>query len=80
MMNGRELVEIAKDEMIWRDKIRDILRQGPRSVPEVARLLKKPSPEVMYWMMSLRKYCRIVESEEPNDEGFYEYRWIGEDS
>ncbi len=79
-MNAREKTEIAKDEMAWRDRIRDVLRQGPRSVPAVALELKRPSYEVMYWMMSLRKYGQIVESEEADAEGFYEYRWIGKDS
>jgi hypothetical protein len=80
MMNGRDTVEIAKDEMTWRDKIRDVLRQGPKTVPEVARELGRPAHEVMFWMMSLRKYGRLVESELADDDGFFAYRWVGEDA
>jgi hypothetical protein len=79
-MNAREKREIAKDEMSWRERIRGALREGPMTVPAVALKLRMPSSEVMYWMMSLRKYGQLVESEEADDEGFYEYRWIGEDS
>jgi hypothetical protein len=79
-MNVREKTEIAKDEMAWRNRIRAVLREGPRTVPAVARELGRPSYEVMYWMMSLRKYGQIAESEEADDEGYYEYRWIGQDS
>jgi hypothetical protein len=79
-MSGRETNEIAKDEMIWRDTIRDILRRGPRTVPAVAREINRPASEVMYWMMSLRKYGRIAESEGADAEGFYEYRWVEKDT
>jgi len=78
-MNGRDKTEIAKDEMVWRDGIRDILRRGPRTVPTVAEELGKPAHEVLYWMMSLRKYGWIAENEEPDNEGFYEYRWVEKD-
>jgi predicted Rossmann fold nucleotide-binding protein DprA/Smf involved in DNA uptake len=79
-MNGRETIEIAKDEMVWRDKIEAILRRGPRTVPAVARELGQPLPEVMYWMMSLRKYGHIVEGEGADGDGFYEYHWVEKDS
>jgi hypothetical protein len=76
----REKAEIARDEMVWRRRIRDVLRQGPQTVPAVARALGQPTEEVMYWMMSLRKYGQIVEGEEADDDGYYVYRWIGKDS
>jgi hypothetical protein len=79
-MNERDKTEVARDEMAWRDRIRDILRQGPRTVPAVARELKRPAHEVMYWMMSLRKYGQIAESEEADADDFYEYRWVEKDS
>jgi hypothetical protein len=79
IMNARDKTEIAKDEMTWRARIRDALRQGPRTVPAVAGELGRPSYEVMYWMMSLRKYGQIVEGEEADADGYYEYRWIGDD-
>jgi hypothetical protein len=79
-MIAREKTEIAKDEMAWRNRIHDALRLGPRTVPAVAGELGRPSYEVMYWMMSLRKYGLVAESEEADDAGFYEYRWIGKDS
>jgi hypothetical protein len=75
-MSGRDKAEIAKDEMAWRDRIREALAAGPRTVPAVAEALGRPAHEVLYWMMSLRKYCWIAESEQPDDDGFYEYRWI----
>lgn len=79
-MNGRDRTEIARDEMAWRDRIRAALLEGPRTVPAVAAELGRPAHELMYWMMSLRKYGWIVESEEPDGEGFYEYRWVEKDS
>jgi predicted transcriptional regulator len=79
-MKGRDRWEVAKDEMVWRDRIRNLLLSGPRTVPAVARELEQPASDVMAWMMSLRKYGLIAESEEADAEGFYKYRWTGKDS
>ena len=79
-MKTREKVEIARDEMAWRRRIREALGPGPQTVPAVARALRAPTEEVMYWMMSLRKYGQLAESEEADADGYYEYRWIGKDS
>jgi hypothetical protein len=79
-MNGRDRMEIAREEMVWRGRIREALSHGPQTVPALARALGKPASEVMYWMMSLRKYGQILESEEADAEGFYEYRWVGKES
>ncbi len=79
-MRGRDRREVAQAEMIWRDKIRDVLLAGPRTVLAVAHALGQPAPEVMVWMMGMRKYGLIAESEEPDAEGYYEYRWTGKDS
>jgi len=79
-MRGRDRREIAKDEMVWKGRIRDLLLAGPRTVPDVARSLGQPVPEVMVWMMGMRKYGLIAESEEADAEGYYQYRWTGKDS
>lgn len=76
-MKDRDLSEVIKEEMVVRDKIESILKNGPKTVPEVAEKLKAPTHEVMYWMMAMRKYGQIVETEEISEEGYYKYKLAG---
>jgi len=72
----RDKGEIIRDEMIIKKKIIDSLKDGPKTVPEVANIIKKPLPEVMYWMMAMRKYAQIVETDEITEEGYYKYKLL----
>lgn len=68
----RDIREIIREEMLMRDKIARILRQGPMTVPEIALALGCPSHEVMFWVMGMRKYGQVSETE-LTDEGYYKY-------
>lgn len=73
-MDGiRNVREIIREEMIMRDKILEVLQEGSKTVPEIAEAVGYPSPEVMYWVMGMRKYGHLTEDGE-NDEGYYLYR------
>jgi predicted Rossmann fold nucleotide-binding protein DprA/Smf involved in DNA uptake len=69
----RDPREIMRDEMIMRDKVLDALRDGPRTVPEIAEAIGYPVHEVMYWVMAARKYGYVEESKEPNEDDYYQY-------
>lgn len=69
----RDVREIIRDEMVMRSKILKILKEGAKTVPEVAKELGEPTEEVMFWMMGMRKYGYIEETKEITDEGFYKY-------
>jgi len=69
----RDIREIIRDEMVMRSKILKILKDGPKTVPEVAEALGEPTEEVMFWMMGMRKYGYIEETQDITDEGFYRY-------
>lgn len=71
---SRDLLETIRHEMVVRDKIVEILNEGPKTVPEVAEILGEPVYEVMYWMMAMRKYGTVEETEEITDEGYYKYK------
>ncbi len=71
---SRDLLETIRYEMVMRDKIGEILKEGPKTVPEVAEILGEPVYEVMYWMMAMRKYGMIEETEEITEEGYYKYK------
>ncbi|MFZ5643794.1 MAG: MarR family transcriptional regulator [Bacillota bacterium] len=77
-MNGevRDLREVIRDEMLMRDRIMEILRNGPKTLPEIAQVLGYPSYEVMCWVMGMRKYGYISEAGEVTDEGYHRYKAV----
>ncbi|MCL6611656.1 MAG: MarR family transcriptional regulator [Peptococcaceae bacterium] len=77
-MNGevRDLREVIREEMLMRDKIAGILKDGPRTVPEIAQALGHPSWEVMYWVMGMRKYGYVSETGDVTEEGYHRYRVV----
>lgn len=74
-MNGevRDLREVIREEMLMRPKILDILKEGSKTVPEIAQALGCPSHEVMLWVMGMRKYGYLAE-DGLTDDGYYRYR------
>ncbi|MCL6448877.1 MAG: MarR family transcriptional regulator [Armatimonadetes bacterium] len=71
---SRDRREVIREEMLRREKILAALREGPRTVPEVAAALGFPAGEVMFWMMGMRKYGHLEETGEPTEEGYYRYQ------
>ncbi len=60
----RELLERnRRQKKIFRDLL-DALGDGPRTIPELAASTGIPSHEVLWHMMALKKYSKIVEAEE----------------
>lgn len=70
---GRDDSEIMRDEMIMRDKIRDLLTEGAKTIPELAETLDAPSHEVVLWVMGMRRYGAVEEVGRPNDNGYFQY-------
>ena len=56
----RDLREIMRDEMVQRDRIVAVLRDGPKTLPEIAEAIDEPVYEVTIWVMGMRRYGRIV--------------------
>ena len=69
----RERREVMRDEMIMRDDLLAALEDGPKTVPEIARILGQPSHEVMVWVMSARRYGLVKESSEPTVDDYFQY-------
>ena len=72
----RDVREVVRDEQVMRRKILAALADGPLTVPELATALERPSHEVMYWVMGLRKYGWLGEIKEVTDEGYYRYQVV----
>ena len=72
----RDIREVVRDEQVMRRKILAALADGPLTVPELATVLDRPSHEVMFWVMGLRKYGWVGEIKEVTDEGYYRYQVV----
>jgi hypothetical protein len=76
----RAPAEVMRDEMAMRERIAVALREGPKTIPELAAALGSPAPEVTLWVMALRRYGTVEELPKPKAEDYYRYRLSGEPS
>ena len=73
---NRSVREIVRDEQVMRRRILAALEDGPLTVPEIATAVQRPSHEVMFWVMGLRKYGWLAEIKEVTDEGYFRYQVV----
>jgi hypothetical protein len=74
----RDPSEVMRDEMVMKDKIASLLREGPKTIPEIADGLGCPPREVTLWVMALRRYGALEELPKAKSEDYYRYRLAGE--
>jgi hypothetical protein len=70
----RPLAEVLRDEMTMRDRIAAVLRDGARTIPEIADLLGAPRREVTLWVMAMRRYGAIEELPKPKADDYFRYK------
>ena len=70
----RSLGDVLRDEMVMRDRIQAILEHEPKTIPEIAEILKQPAHEVMLWTMAMWRYGKIVETGKADENGYYQYQ------
>lgn len=70
--------EMLRDEMLVHDRIASLLREGPKTIPALAAALARPSPEVVCWVMAMRRYGRVEAVGKADADGYYSYALIGE--
>lgn len=70
---NRDVREIIREEPAMHGQILQALDAGPMTVPEIASAINQPSEEVVFWVMGMRRYGRIVEVPEANDDGYFLY-------
>ena len=72
----REVREIIRDEQFMRGRILKVLESGPQTIPQIAAVVGKPTNEVVFWVMGMRKYGWIAEIKEVDDDGYFTYQAI----
>ena len=76
---NRDVREIIREEPSMHVQILRVLDTGPLTVPEIAAAIEQPSEEVLFWVMGMRRYGRIVEVPEANDDGYFLYAKVAKE-
>jgi hypothetical protein len=74
----RNLNEVMRDEMVERDRVADVLRDGPKTLPEIAKALGAPDYEVTKWVMAMRRYGRVRDLPKARADDYYRYELVQE--
>jgi hypothetical protein len=69
----RGLAEVLRDEMVMKDRIVGLLREEPKTIPELAEALGYPSHEVVIWVMALWRYGTVAEMKRGRNEEYFKY-------
>ena len=70
----RETREIIREEPLMHRPILAALAAGPLTVPEIAEAIGSPADEVLFWVMGMRRYGKVVEQPEPSEDGYFQLR------
>ncbi len=68
--------EIIREEPLMHAPILAALTEGPLTIPEIAERIGHPADEALFWVMGMRRYGKVVELPEADDEGYYQYRAV----
>jgi|GEM_PF-563688 len=60
----KELLERNRENARIRRKLTEVLKDGPKTVPEVAKAAEIPTEIVLWHLMSMKKYGEVIEGEE----------------
>ena len=69
----RDMLDIAQDEMVMRDRIAAVLEQGPKTIPELAEDLGYSPREVTVWLFGMRRYGLVEEIGRADVDGYFQY-------
>ncbi len=72
----RDLREVMRDELVERDRIAEVLRAGPKTLPEIADALGCPPYEVTQWVMAMRRYGRVRDLPKSRGDDYYQYQLV----
>jgi len=71
---SRDVREVVREEMAMRGAILEALKDGPRTVPEIADAIGCPAHEVVFWVMGMRRYGWLSEVKGSAGDGYFRYQ------
>lgn len=69
----RDMLDIAQDEFVMKDRIAAVLADGPKSISELSEKLGYPTNEIMVWVAGMRRYLELEEVGRPDLDGYFKY-------
>jgi hypothetical protein len=72
----RDIREIVHDEMIMKDRVAKILKDGPHTIPELSEAMGNPSHEVVIWLFAMRRYGEVEVVGKPDVDGYFKYKLV----
>ncbi len=69
----RDMLDIAQDEFVMKDRIAAVLADGPKSISELSEKLGYPTNEIMVWVAGMRRYAELEEVGRPDLDGYFKY-------
>ncbi len=69
----RDVREVIREEPLMHGPILEAVAAGPMTVPQIAEAIGYPPREVLYWVMGMRRYGKLVTSADPDDDGYYTF-------
>jgi predicted transcriptional regulator len=69
-----ELKEYFKNQNQIRKKLKDSLKGGAKTIPEIARDTGLDSPDVVWHVMAMKRYGEVAEVEKKGD--YYTYKYM----
>jgi hypothetical protein len=72
----RDIGEIVHDEMLMKDRIAKLLKEGPQTIPELAEAMGHPSHEVAIWLFAMRRYGEVEVVGRPDVDGYFSYSLV----
>jgi DNA-binding IclR family transcriptional regulator len=71
---SRDVREVVREEMAVHGRILEALKEGPRTVPEIAAAIGCPAHEVVVWVMGMRRYGWLREVKGSAGDGYFRYQ------
>jgi hypothetical protein len=72
----RDIREIVHDEMIMKDRVAKILKDGSHTIPELSEAMGYPSHEVVIWLFAMRRYGEVEVVGKPDVDGYFKYKLV----
>jgi hypothetical protein len=76
---NRDVREIVREETFMRARILEVLAEGPRTVPEIAVAIGRPTHEAMFWVMGMRRYGQVRDVKEAAVDGYFRYQAVAKE-
>jgi hypothetical protein len=76
----RSTREVIREEPLMHAPILAALADGPLTIPQIAERIGAPANETLFWVMGMRRYGKLVEVPEADDDGYFLYRDVNQEA